>query len=50
MAHNYTHVTSLDFTNAFNTVNRDIASALKKYAPSLYRAARWAYGEMTALV
>jgi len=34
----YTHLTSLDFYNAFNTVDRrDIANGLRQFAPSLYR-------------
>jgi hypothetical protein len=33
----FTHLTSLDFTNAFNTVDRlDIAAGLRRFAPSLY--------------
>jgi len=47
----YTTLTSLDFSNAFNTVDRtDIALALKEYAPSLYRTAKWAYNSPTDLV
>ncbi|GFZ44313.1 hypothetical protein JCM24511_02035 [Saitozyma sp. JCM 24511] len=47
----YTHLTSLDFSNAFNTVNRrDIAEGLRQYAPVLYRAGRWAYGCTSSLV
>jgi hypothetical protein len=47
----YTHLTSLDFSNAFNTVDRqDIAQGLCQYAPSLYRAGRWAYGTPSSLV
>ncbi len=49
--HAYNTLTSLDFTNAFNTVDRrDIARALKEYAPSLYRTAKWAYNSTTDLV
>jgi hypothetical protein len=49
--HAYDTLTSLDFTNAFNTVDRrDIARALKEYAPSLYRTAKWAYNSTTDLV
>jgi hypothetical protein len=40
----YSHLTSLDFSNAFNTVDRrDTAEVLRQYAPVLYRAGRWAY-------
>jgi hypothetical protein len=47
----YTHLTSLDFSNAFNTVDRrDIAEGLRQYAPVLYRAGRWAYGCTSSLV
>jgi hypothetical protein len=47
----YTHLTSLDFSNAFNTVDRrDIAEGLRQYAPILYRAGRWAYGCNSSLV
>jgi hypothetical protein len=47
----YTHLTSLDFSNAFNTVDRrDIAEGLRQYAPILYRAGRWAYGCTSSLV
>jgi len=49
--HAYNTLTSLDFTNAFNTVDRrDVARALKEYAPSLYRTAKWAYNSTTDLV
>jgi hypothetical protein len=47
----YTHLTSLDFSNAFNTVDRrDIAEGLRQYAPILYRAGRWAYSCTSSLV
>jgi hypothetical protein len=47
----FTHLTSLDFRNAFNTVDRrKIASGLRHFAPSLYRAGRWAYGTPSDLV
>jgi hypothetical protein len=47
----YTHLTSLDFSNAFNTADRkDIAEGLRQYAPILYRAGRWAYGCTSSLV
>jgi hypothetical protein len=36
------HLTLLDFSNAFNTVDRrDIAQGLRQYAPVLYRAGGW---------
>ena len=51
MIRGYTHLTSLDFYNAFNTVDRrDIANWLLHFAPSLYRAGRWAYGTSSDLV
>ncbi|GFZ52260.1 hypothetical protein JCM24511_10033 [Saitozyma sp. JCM 24511] len=51
LARLYTHVTSLDFSSAFNTVRRgDIAEGLRQYAPVLYRADRWAYGSTSSLV
>ncbi len=47
----YSHLASLDFSNAFNTVDRtDIASSLRSFAPSLYRAAKWAYNAHTDLL
>src|SRR5689334_15621869 len=47
----YTDLTWLDFSNAFNTVDRrDIAEGLRQYAPVLYRAGRWAYGCTSSLV
>ena len=37
--------------NAFNTVSREeIASGVKRYAPSLYRTAKWAYDTPSDLV
>jgi hypothetical protein len=46
-----THLTSLDFSNAFNAVDRrDIAAGLRRFAPSLYRAGKWAYGTPSDLV
>lgn len=37
----FTHLTSLDVTNAFNTLDRcDIGSATKTHAPPLYRLAK----------
>jgi len=47
----YTHVTSLDFSNAFNTLDRsDMAQAVKQHAPGLYRLAKWAYDKPSHLV
>jgi hypothetical protein len=47
----FTHLTSLDFSNAFNTVDRrEIASGLRRFAPSLYRARKWAYGTPSDLI
>ena len=46
----YTHLVSLNFANAFNTVSRvDLAAGLRDYAPALYRAGRWIYGQPTPL-
>lgn len=47
----YTHVTSLDFSNAFNSLSRkELAKGLLKHAPALYRAGRWAYNLPSDLV
>ena len=47
----FSQLTSLDFKNAFNTLDRaDLATGLRRFAPGLYRAARWAYGSTTDLV
>jgi hypothetical protein len=41
----YSHLVSLDFSNAFNTVDRrELAAGLRNFAPALYRAGRWVYG------
>jgi hypothetical protein len=41
----FTHLTSLDFSNAFKTVDRrESASGLRRFAPSLYRAGKWLMG------
>ena len=46
----FTHVTSLDFANAFNSLDRrSLAKALSQHAPALYRAGRWAYDVPTPL-
>jgi hypothetical protein len=47
----FAHLTSLDPSNAFNTVDqRDIASGLRRFAPSLCRAGKWAYGTSSDLI
>ena len=47
----FTHVSSLDFRNAFNTLSRrEMAESVKKYAPGLWKMAKWAYNEPSGLV
>jgi hypothetical protein len=47
----FTHVTSLDFKNAFNSLcRREMAASVKKYAPGLWKTAKWAYNEPSDLV
>jgi len=47
----YAHVTSLDFSNAFNSISRaSVAAGVLQHAPSLFRAAKWAYNEPSQLV
>lgn len=47
----FTHLTSLDFGNAFNTLDRrHIAQGLRSFGPTLYRAGKWAYGSLSDLV
>ena len=47
----YTHITSLDGINAFNTLERStIAEGLRKHAKVLYRTGRWAYGSESTLL
>ena len=47
----YTHVTSLDFSNAFNSISRaSVAAGLLHHAPSLFRAGKWAYNKPSQLV
>ena len=47
----FTHVTSLDFSNAFNTLDRaDLAKAVKRFAPGIFKLAKWAYNEPSQLV
>lgn len=44
-------IASLDLVNAFNRIGRtSLASAVAKYAPTLYRAAKWAYNQPSILV
>ena len=51
LGHPYTHLTLLDFNNAFNQVDRvQIACALKEYLPGLYRTVKWAYNDPSDLV
>ncbi|KAF1807891.1 hypothetical protein P152DRAFT_377032, partial [Eremomyces bilateralis CBS 781.70] len=46
----FSRITSLDFSNAFNTVDRTaMAKGIYKYAPDFYRLAQWAYGEPSIL-
>jgi len=46
----YRHLVSLDFSNAFNTVDRrELAAGLRNFAPALYRAGRWIYGSPAQL-
>lgn len=50
-AQGFTHLTSLDFSNAFNTVDRkDIAAAVRSHAPPLFRLAKWAYNQPSQLI
>ena len=47
----YTHLTKLDFSNAYNRMGRrTMAEACRKHCSILYRAARWAYKQATPLV
>ena len=47
----YQYLISLDCANAFNTIDRaDIASSLRKHAPTLYRLAKWAYNNTSDLL
>lgn len=49
--HEWSEVTLVDKTNAFNTMSRDaIAIAVATYAPALYPLAAWAYNNPSALV
>ena len=47
----FTHVSSLDFRNAFNTLSRrEMADSVKKYASGLWKVAKWAYNEPSNLI
>ncbi len=47
----FSTLVSLDFSNAFNEVDRrDIAASVREYAPGLFRALKWAYGTTTDLL
>jgi hypothetical protein len=47
----FSSITALDYTNAYNAIGRSsIAGATATYAPTLYRAAMWAYGGPSILV
>ena len=47
----FTHVTSLDFSNAFNTLDRrDLATFIRRHAGGLYRLAKWAYDNPSDLI
>ena len=46
-----THLAVVDISNAFNTTDRRlIAQAVLTFAPSLFKAAAWAYGSPTELL
>ena len=48
---NFTHITSLDFSNAFNTLDRsELASSIRRHAGGLYRLAKWAYDSPSDLI
>jgi hypothetical protein len=47
----FTHITSLDFSNAFNTLDRsELAKSVKQFAPGIYRLAKWAYNGKSHLI
>lgn len=47
----FTHLVSLDFSNAFNTLDRTaLAQRVRTVAPELLRAVAWAYGHPSDLV
>lgn len=49
--YNIQRIASLDLSNAFNSISRtSIASAVATYAPTLYRASKWAYNNPSILV
>lgn len=48
---NFTTITAIDLSNAFNSGARgSIAAAVAKYAPTFYRATAWAYNSPSILV
>ena len=45
------YLIDIDFSNAFNTINRScIAAAVRRHAPTVWRAVKWAYRRPTPLV
>lgn len=49
--HEFTHITSLDFKNAFNTLSRsDLSESIKWNASGLWKVSKWAYNEPSNLV
>jgi hypothetical protein len=47
----FSHLAMLDFSNAFNSLDRcDMAAGISKYAQPLFRAAKWAYGSSSSLI
>ena len=47
----YKNMASLDLSNAFNSISRrSISAAVATYAPTLYRATRWAYNQPSLLI
>lgn len=47
----FSFLVSLDASNAFNRMDRhEMASAVKTFAPTLWRACKWAYGDPSDLV
>lgn len=47
----FTHLTILDASNAFNSIDRaTVAQACNTHAPDLFKAARWSYGHPALLI
>jgi hypothetical protein len=47
----YKNIASLDLSNAFNSISRrSISAAVANYAPTFYKAARWAYNQPSILL